>query len=65
MTTALPKSTSYFPEENRLLAALPEAAHRRLQSQMELMRLPSGRVLFEAGESVAHVFFQPQVSFPF
>jgi len=57
MNTALAEKASFIREENRLLAALPEADYRRLRSQMEFVWLPSGRVLFEAGESVAHAFF--------
>lgn len=57
MNTALAGTTSSIRAENLLLAALSEADYRRLRALTELVRLPSGRVLFEAGESVAHVFF--------
>jgi CRP-like cAMP-binding protein len=57
MGTALADKPSFFREQNRLLAALPEADYQRLRPQMELVRLPSGRVLFEAGEPVASLFF--------
>jgi CRP-like cAMP-binding protein len=57
MNTTQAERTSFFREENRLFAALPEADYRRLRPQMSLVRLPTGRVLFEAGESIEYIFF--------
>jgi CRP-like cAMP-binding protein len=57
LNTALAERTTVFREENRLLAALPESDYRRLLSHMEFVRLPSGRVLFEVGETVTHAYF--------
>ena len=57
MNTGLAEISGFVREDNRLLAALPAAEYRRLRPQMEFVRLTSGRVLREAGESAAHVFF--------
>jgi len=42
---------------NRLLAALPPAEFGRLTNGSERVRIPKGRILIEAGETVRHVFF--------
>lgn len=47
----------YVRAENALLSALPAPDYRKLRSQMEFVPLRAGRVLYEAGESVTHVFF--------
>jgi len=57
MNSTLAESSSFYREQNRLLAALPEADYQRLRPQMELVRLQSGRVLFEASEPLANLFF--------
>jgi CRP-like cAMP-binding protein len=43
--------------ENRLLAALPPQARRRLLARCERVDLRFGEVLYEAGEPVRHIFF--------
>jgi CRP-like cAMP-binding protein len=45
------------PNTNRLLAALPPDDRARLTSGAERVRLPNGRILFEAGEPVRHAYF--------
>jgi len=45
------------PRENRLLAALPEAAWRRWQPHLELVNMTLGRVLYESGGKLSHVYF--------
>lgn len=45
------------PSNNRLLAALPQAELRALESKLEYIRLPLGRSLHEQGEPVRYVFF--------
>ena len=45
------------PRQNRLLAALPEAEWDRWRPQLELIDLPLGTVLYEAGSTLAHVYF--------
>jgi CRP-like cAMP-binding protein len=46
-----------FTAANRLLSALPEEEYARLLPSLTRVRLPRGRVLFEAGETVRHVYF--------
>ena len=42
---------------NHLLAALPEAHWRRWQRQLEPVELPLGKVLYESGNTLSHVYF--------
>ncbi|HUF74044.1 MAG TPA: Crp/Fnr family transcriptional regulator [Gammaproteobacteria bacterium] len=57
MNTTLELTARSSPAANLVLAALPEAAYRRLRPQLEFVPLPSGRVLSEPGDAVTHVFF--------
>lgn len=57
MSAAFAGTASPVPAENLLLSALPEACYRRLRPHLELVPLPSGRVLSEPGGPVPHVFF--------
>lgn len=45
------------PADNKLLNIFPEASKKRLFSQLKLVELPLGLVLFESGESVESVYF--------
>ncbi len=45
------------PRKNHLLAALPDAEWQRWQSQLELVELPLGKVLYESGDTLSHVYF--------
>ena len=45
------------PRANRLLAALPDAEWRRWQPQLEIVDMPLGRVLYESGVAMGHVYF--------
>jgi CRP-like cAMP-binding protein len=45
------------PAQNDLLAALPAAGRRQLLAQCEQVQLTLGKVLFEQGERVRHVYF--------
>lgn len=45
------------PRQNRLLAALPDAAWRRWLPQLEPMDLSLGQVLYESGDTPSHVYF--------
>lgn len=45
------------PKENRLLAALPQADWLRLQPMIEAVDLPLGRVLYESGTKLSHIYF--------
>lgn len=45
------------PRQNRLLAALPDAERDRWLPHMELVDLPLGKVLYESGATLLHVYF--------
>jgi CRP-like cAMP-binding protein len=45
------------PLQNHLLAALPQEVQDRLFPLMELMSLPLGKVLYESGDTLRHVYF--------
>jgi CRP-like cAMP-binding protein len=45
------------PRQNRLLAVLPEAEWARWQPHLELINMPLGRVLYESGGKLSHVYF--------
>jgi CRP-like cAMP-binding protein len=45
------------PEQNQLLRALPRSEYRRLLPDIQEVSLANGRVLFEARERIAHVYF--------
>lgn len=44
-------------QENRLLAALPAEEHERLAPHMELVDMPLGKVLYESGDKLRHIYF--------
>lgn len=50
-------SSSPGPQHNRLIAALPDAEWQRWQSHLEPVDLPLGKVLYESGMPLAHVYF--------
>ncbi|EEG09616.1 Crp/Fnr family transcriptional regulator [Pseudogulbenkiania ferrooxidans] len=45
------------PQQNHLLAALPAEVLNRLIPYLELEELPLGKVLYESGDALRHVFF--------
>ena len=45
------------PMENRLLAAMPEPVRSRLFAQLEPVDLPLGKVLYESGSKLSHIYF--------
>ena len=45
------------PKANRLLAALPDAEFQRWLPLLEDVQLPLGRVLYESGVTMGHVYF--------
>ncbi|HEX6733208.1 MAG TPA: Crp/Fnr family transcriptional regulator [Azonexus sp.] len=45
------------PRDNQLLAALPAAGLERLLPSLELVWMPLGKVLHEAGDRLQHVYF--------
>lgn len=45
------------PDDNYLLAALRDAEWQRWLPQLEAVELPLGRVLYESGSTLSHVYF--------
>ena len=45
------------PLQNHLLAALPAEVQKRLFPDLELVSLPLGKVLYESGDTLRHVYF--------
>jgi CRP-like cAMP-binding protein len=45
------------PRQNHLLAALPDAEWSRWQPHLELVNMPLGKVLYESGGKLGHVYF--------
>jgi CRP-like cAMP-binding protein len=45
------------PNMNRLLAALPDAQRALWLPQLELIEMPLGKVLYESGGQMTHVYF--------
>ena len=50
-------STPTTPRQNHLLAALPKAEYEHLCADLEPVPLPLGKVLYESGERLSHVYF--------
>lgn len=50
-------TTRADPRQNRLLAALPEVEWLRWSPHLELIDLPLGKVLYEPGDRLSHVYF--------
>ena len=45
------------PEQNHILNALPEDARARLFPHLKLVELPLGKVLYESGGPLRHIYF--------
>ncbi len=52
-----PREDSPQTCQNRLLAALPTDARERLEAHMQVVNLPVGLSVYEAGDSLRHVYF--------
>lgn len=48
---------SHTPQQSHLLAALPDDEFGRLQPHLELVPMPLGKVLYESGSQMRHVYF--------
>jgi len=46
-----------LPQENHLLAALPAEVQQRLFPDLEWVDMPLGKVLYESGDTMRHVYF--------
>jgi len=55
MKAAKPDSIS--PGQNHLLAALPPAEQEQLYAQLQPVEMPLGKVLYESGDTLRHVYF--------
>ncbi len=55
----MPKSmpATVQPAENHLLAALPAVDRERIYPHLQLVELPLGKVLYESGDALRHVYF--------
>jgi CRP-like cAMP-binding protein len=51
------KTVSASPLQNQLLAALPPDVKERIFPQLESVALPLGKVLYEAGAPLRHMYF--------
>ena len=49
--------SSNNPKQNRLLAVLPDAEWQRWLPHLELVDMPLGKVLYESGITLSHVYF--------
>ena len=45
------------PNKNALLNSLPEATKKSLFSQLKIIKLPLGKVIYEAGQDLENVYF--------
>jgi CRP-like cAMP-binding protein len=50
-------STPPAPQQNQLLAAIPAEVQKRLFPDLELVPMPLGKVLYESGDVLRHVYF--------
>ena len=50
-------SSLHRPEQNHLLAALPDADFQRIAAHLELAPLLLGKILYEPGEQLSHAYF--------
>lgn len=50
-------SANLKPQQNRLLSALPKEVQARVFTQLELVPMALGMVLYESGETMRHVYF--------
>jgi len=53
----MPALSLPHPQQNLLIAALPTEVQNRLLPNLELVRLPLGKVLYESGDTLRHVYF--------
>jgi CRP-like cAMP-binding protein len=53
----MPSSAVLDVRQNQLLAAMPAETARRLRSDVELVELPLGSVIYESGAKLRHIYF--------
>lgn len=49
--------TTVTPQQNYMLAALPLEVQERIYPHLELIPMPLGKVLYESGDTMRHVYF--------
>jgi CRP-like cAMP-binding protein len=54
---SIPVPSSHMPEKNQLLAALSVEATERIFPHLKLVPMPLGKVLYEPGDTLRHVYF--------
>ncbi len=54
---AAPATSSPSPERNHLLAGLSATARERIYPHLQLVPMPLGKVLYEPGDTLRHVYF--------
>jgi CRP-like cAMP-binding protein len=57
MSPAATLSAQHAPTQNRLLNALAPQVRERLYPHLELVEMPLGKVLYESGDVLRHVYF--------
>jgi hypothetical protein len=50
-------NTSPSPDGNHILGALPPLERERLFPHLQLMEMPLGKVLYESGAALRHIYF--------
>jgi CRP-like cAMP-binding protein len=53
----VPMLAAHNPQQNHLLAALPGGERERLYPHLQLVPMPLGKVLYESGDRLRHVYF--------
>jgi len=53
----MPTGEPHEPRQNHLLRALPATEFGRLSEHLELVAMPLGKVLYESGSQLRHVYF--------
>ena len=48
---------THHPEQNHILAALPEPERERLYRHLQLVPMPLGKVLYESGDTLRYAYF--------
>jgi CRP-like cAMP-binding protein len=56
-TATLPMPLSHDPQQNHLLAAMSAEERERLYPALQLVQMPLGKVLYESGDVLRHVYF--------
>ena len=57
MVAEMSETPQPSPQQNHLLAALPKEVQERVYPFLELAEMPLGRVLYESGVTMRHVYF--------